>query len=307
LLIKPTSHITGLFGVVDGGVISNLDLENVNIQGLSGYDIYGMLCGGNIGGILRNCSVRGNMNCGDNSEAIGGICGTNEGNGEILECSMDGNVIVGNSSDYVGGICGNNEGVLQNSYVGGQISVLGGTYHGGLCGRLNGGRVENSYISVRVTGTNAVGTLCGNNNNGTIKNCIWNSDISNPGTLSPIGSSSGTVVESNIISLTDQEMKSKINYTQLGWDFVDTDGNRAIWMIREGNCFPWLEWQELAPADFAGSHSIDLNDFSIFSKTWQQTSSDPDYIGICDLNNSAASTGVIDFEDLIIFLEYWLQ
>ena len=114
----------GLFGqVYDTAVLSEIVLENVNVNGRS------------------------------NTGALAGSC-----TGTISNCSVNG--IVNSSGNSVGGLVGSyNSNQISNSYA--NVSVTGSQDIGGLVGTLYGGRVKASYAKGTVTGMDNVGGLIG--------------------------------------------------------------------------------------------------------------------------------------------------
>jgi hypothetical protein len=55
--------------------------------------------------------------------------------------------------------------------------------------------------------------------------------------------------------------------------------------------------------DFNADGSVNLVDFGFFSQTWLLSNGQAGYLDICDLVND----DVIDLNDILIFLEYWLD
>jgi hypothetical protein len=142
----------GLFGQIGtAGVVRNLNIEDVNVNGGLYADIVGGLCGYNYGSVT-NChtagSVRGDV-------WIAGLCGSNNGN--LTNCSSSAAV---SGTQNVGGLCGStNSGTISNCSTTGRINGTG-TNTGGLCGS-NGSRIEYSYSASDVNGVSSVGGLCG--------------------------------------------------------------------------------------------------------------------------------------------------
>jgi hypothetical protein len=59
----------------------------------------------------------------------------------------------------------------------------------------------------------------------------------------------------------------------------------------------------LPDVDFNGDGSVNIADFNYFSQTWLLSNGQAGYLYICDLVND----DVIDLNDILIFLEYWLD
>ncbi|MCC7574070.1 LamG domain-containing protein [Candidatus Woesearchaeota archaeon] len=120
---RPSSSEQGLFGFVDGGIIRNVGLINVNITG---------------------------------DDNVGGLVGWNDGS--VSKSFVIGSVI--GSSD-VGGLVGQNEDSIFDSYS--RASISSTTNVGGLVGHNNGGQISRSYSSGLVSGSTNTGGLVGSN------------------------------------------------------------------------------------------------------------------------------------------------
>ena len=55
--------------------------------------------------------------------------------------------------------------------------------------------------------------------------------------------------------------------------------------------------------DFNDDGIVNLADFSFFAQTWLLSAGQAGYLEVCDLVND----DVINLNDLLIFLEYWLD
>ncbi len=200
LTVNNPGYDGGLFGsIAPGGVVKNLNLENVNVTGIfanSDYG-YGAVAGWNSGRIEHvnvkvkkiesYANVGGIAGWGDgtiayaavepfddssflrttagptNGGSIGGIIGRNQG---IIEYARSA-IRVTTTSSGAGGIAGHNDpgygAVIRYSYNTGDIFAYNTA--GGLVG--NGGNVENSYSTGNVTGSvalaidNSVGGIFG--------------------------------------------------------------------------------------------------------------------------------------------------
>ncbi len=169
MTITGSNDCVGLFGYVDtdgadnSGVIKNVGLENVNING--GNEVGG-LAGVFFGKEISNSYVTGSVT---GRTTVGGLVG--DSYGEISNCYVIGKV-EGNR-DEIGGLVGYNKGNISNSYATG--SVTGSDKVGGLVGW---GDVNNSisssaalHSSVGGAGATDVGKVAGLDN-GTIQNCF---------------------------------------------------------------------------------------------------------------------------------------
>jgi hypothetical protein len=164
LVIKGSGkNYLGLFGVVSGGEIKNLGLENVSVTGSLAV---GGLAGDNHG-TISNCYSTGAVTC---STAVGGLVGDNYG--DISNCYSQGTI---NGGTFVGGLVGrHNSGNISNCYS--SDAVIGGDHTnrvGGLVGENDGGSISNCHSTGTVTGMFSVdyfGGLVGNNSSGSISN-----------------------------------------------------------------------------------------------------------------------------------------
>jgi hypothetical protein len=180
LTIRGVSYL-GLFGrLAPEGLISNLGLETIDVNGETG-DYVGGLVGVNGdwedgGGYLTNCYSTGTVTGGGDS--VGGLVGENYGS--IAESYSSGTI---SGDDFVGGLAGRNYtgGTIINSYSTGSIS--GDDFVGGLVGEnLNRSvtvsySIAKSYSSAAVNGANFIGGLAGSNE-GNISNCYSTGSVS---------------------------------------------------------------------------------------------------------------------------------
>ena len=106
----PGLYYIGLFGAIGStGLVENLRLENVTINGLS---YVGGLAGINQG-IIHYCSSSGHVTSGDYSEAVGGLVGYEDGT--IYYSSSTATVSGGTYSGSLGGLVGSstNDGLMS--------------------------------------------------------------------------------------------------------------------------------------------------------------------------------------------------
>lgn len=181
----------GLFGVVDGGTVKNLNLTNVNIN-VSTSD----LVGGAIGMMLNNAktdniAVSGSVT---GHDGVGGVVGRMIISGTISNCTN--NASVTSSYGGIGGIvgkayyedssntsvfasvsnCTNNGTITAPMYVGGIVglarsnvfgcvnngAVVGGTQTGGIIGQLiAAGTVSDNVNNAKISGENHMGGIIG--------------------------------------------------------------------------------------------------------------------------------------------------
>lgn len=253
-------YFCALFGCIGSdGIVINLGLENLNING----DFYtGGLAGWNKGKIFRSYAS-GNVT---GSYYIGGLCGINYfGNmtSNYSKCTVNG-------QGYTGGLCGMNVGTLSKSYSCGDVNATGeGEYVAGLCGCL------------------AIST-------GIINNCIWDTQASGHTTGYVLYSSEpGTAT--NVVGKTTAQMKTRITFTNAGWDFdgETTNGTNDIWGMPSGN-YPRFCWQKLA-GDIAGSWGVDISDLETLADNWLGS-------GIGDIH----ADGTVNLLDFAIVANNWL-
>ena len=154
----------GFFGFIFGGNISNLNLDNFDIQNhLS--NSFGIFCGKNDSGIITNCSSQGKV---DGMSPSGGFCGVNT-SGTITNCSSIAEV---NGSGSLGGFCGINYlGIISYCYC--TSNVSGSAWNGGFCGQNYNGIINYCYSTGQVNSSDSnIGGFCGENrNSGQISYC----------------------------------------------------------------------------------------------------------------------------------------
>ena len=196
LTIKSTTGVEdpiGLFGIIDGGTVRGLTLENVSITVPSSQmagSVAGMLCGG---ATVSGCTVGSGSTISVNNSA-GGIVGKVYSNGTISNCINHADVITTpydgestSNSGNAGGIVGasyylpTGTGlVIENCYNYGKITTNNGGYTGGIVG------LSSAYISncenngTVIANGSAVGGIVGNQKNaGTITDCTNNGTVTN--------------------------------------------------------------------------------------------------------------------------------
>lgn len=162
----------GMFGVIAGGTVSNLNLKNVKI---SSSESCGAVAAVNYG-MIQNCSVSGVITA-DQTKSIamtGGIAGDNYST--IKGCEADMQITARGNSSTTGGICANNEGNIINCLSKGSItgfgkSVASNSALGGICGFSTNGKIYESCSQTVMTANSHisyVGGICGMINGGEI-------------------------------------------------------------------------------------------------------------------------------------------
>lgn len=247
MINRPDENSMGLFGVVRAGIISNLEVSNLDITGNS-------IVGGLVGSISQSatidkCNTSGEINGINN---VGGLAGC------IFSYNSDTHIInsysntIVNGSTHVGGLIGYNESGINSSYSAGDVN--GHSYVGGLIG-LNSAynNIINSYSTGNVTAYSHVGGLIGSNMGyffidnsysigyvkgelftgglvgsehvlfGWVTNCFWNIEAS--GQLQSAGGEGKSTLE-------------MIHFeTFVTWDFLHD------WNMIYGETYPFLQWQ----------------------------------------------------------------
>jgi 5-hydroxyisourate hydrolase-like protein (transthyretin family) len=197
LYIDRGSNYVGLFGVVSGGTVEDVGVENVEINGseyvggligrnnaavtssyatgdVDGSNFVGGLVGGNLDDVTESYAT-GDVN---GTRNVGGLVGENEG--DVTESSATGDV--NGDEDYVGGLVGLNYGNVTKSSATGDVD---GDVVGGLVGfndvdSGSNGYVANSYATGDLNGSsNDVGGLVGFSPDGTVEDAYWDKGTTN--------------------------------------------------------------------------------------------------------------------------------
>lgn len=192
---RPTDSDVGIFGFIEGGSVSNLNITDASVEGQS---YVGVLVGGtNANGSIDHVTITNSNAMGE--AFVGGLAGivfqfsvSNSGtsNTTVSGTNNSGTTSwIGGfageinfadvSSSYVlgGGVAGNSDDPTQSQYVGGFVGddgnnsnvsdvfstadVTGHNYVGGLSGRINDTAYARTYASGNVSGDNYVGGLAG--------------------------------------------------------------------------------------------------------------------------------------------------
>ena len=211
------STYAGLFGVLDGGTVQNVNIVDAEVQTTGSYA--GGICGYAFGNAkISNCEVSGRVIAGSmkaggivgelvksdgktptmqsckaevevkGSSNVGGLCGTVSG-AVISNCHVIDGMVYGTSAQYLGGIAGLVEWsttTIKDCTV--DASVVGRIYVGGLFGAITLEQTKEEPHSVEkctMTGTVKVtnsGEKCGGlvgylSKKGTLKECGFNGTI----------------------------------------------------------------------------------------------------------------------------------
>ena len=177
----------GLFGVIDGGSVENLEIQCDQVRGL---DQVGILAGAvKNGAVIRNVRVSGYVYSGHNAGGIAAmLCGSGKGTlaGTQLQES-DGSVIVENcraegismngaeKDGAVGGIagCAKKAYLIDNAVItqnGVSDRIQGKGYVGGIAGVMTLSGIYNSYVNGTIGGNGscAVGGIVGKYESGNL-------------------------------------------------------------------------------------------------------------------------------------------
>ena len=166
-----TLSAIGLFGVVDGGTIKNVGVENVNISGNGA--VGGVVGGADHNSSVINCYSTGNVN---GNYDVGGVVGGVFDGGSLSDCYSTSDV---NGTHSVGGVVGQ---VLSsnvtNCYSTGNIS--GYEAVGGVAGFVwYSSNVTNCYSTGTVSGDNRIGGVVGGiSNSSSVTDCYSTGGVS---------------------------------------------------------------------------------------------------------------------------------
>ena len=254
-----TSTTGGLFGVIDGGKVENLGLEDVAITSTvtSVAPLAGLL---ENGAEVLNSYTTGTLD-GTGSYGNGGLVGRiNTGSAvrrswSSVDATHDSEGNNGRSGGLVGQV---HNGTIEDSYFSGSFIATGEDI-GGLVGIVwSNGNVVRSYSIGQVDGTVNVGGLVGRLA-GSESSSFW--DIEASGIDS---SAAGT-------GLTTAEMHDGLTYLHAGWEIVTTTSPEAVWGINpDANMgYPFLTWQGYDPVPvepvFSGGIGTEEDPFQLIS------------------------------------------
>jgi hypothetical protein len=195
----------------------------------------------------------------------------------------------------IGGFAGENDygKSIISCYASGDVSGTG-NYVGGLVGANYQGKIIRCYSTGRPEGTSNVGGLCGYKTTGggyQDTGNFWDTDTSQT-TTSAMGTGKTT-----------SEMMITATFTSAGWDFSDTDGDPADWMmLKEYEDYPRLSWQDVFDGDIAGLYGVDYTDLQELASHWLQSGC-PTGCEQADIDGS----GTVNFYDFSILASDWLE
>lgn len=317
--VSGLQSVGGLAGAVAGTVI------NCRVHcTVTGNKIVGGLVGQQWSDTISNCyststvtGIRVSENLGgtvgiSDSEYIGGAIGLQSG-GTIDVCYSTGEVF---GKTAIGGLVGaqsqqwategETSAIISNCYSTGNVT---GDDDSGCIGGLVGyqyidigtASISNCYSTGHVASGNNSGSLGGliGFRGEVILNCFWDTQTSGLSVGVGYGSSSG------VTGKITTEMMTLSTFTSAGWDFSDSDldGDAADWMmLREGEDYPRLAWQEIYPGDIAGLYGVNLIDYAELARHWMDEGC-PANCEDADIDGS----GIVDLADLAVFSQHWLE
>ena len=193
--ISDATDFAGFF-CYNKGEIRNLGLKDFSIKMTSSKS--DSFAGGLVAynkGIIKNCYTTGNISSDSDESIVGGLIGTNTGNGTVTNCYATGDV----SGEYVGGLIGYNIGNIQNCYATGNITSMNfeGIYAGGFIG-YNHAEITNCYATGNVNALSTreicAGGFIGFSKVGKINNCYATGNITADVTAATMGSVVGAFI-----------------------------------------------------------------------------------------------------------------
>lgn len=214
---RPTTDSVGLFSeTYTTSQIKNVFLEDVDI---TGKKYTGALIGDATkqGSNILSCGMSGDVT---GNDYTGGLLGNANHSLTLSKCFSKGTII---GNNYTGGLVGNlgNTTDIDDCYN--QASVSGADYVGGFAAVIgNGSTVDNIYSSGSVAATGShVGGLFASRGTTTVSNSFWDTEASGQSS-----SAGGT-------GRTTSEMKAKLTYADVGWNFdsiwdICTTGGHAL-------------------------------------------------------------------------------
>lgn len=176
-----------LIGVVGGGTVKNVVVENVDVQSSTNIGVVsannqisvGAVVGWLKSGTIENCSAFGSIITSGNGQGVGGIVG-NTHSGTVLNCLSAVSIRASGKNVQVGGIVGltkeNTVSVKTCVYEGTVLESTGSGHVGGIVGQQLGEKplvVENSYYDLDAV-KEGIGEI---SNNETKNNSIGVKDV----------------------------------------------------------------------------------------------------------------------------------
>lgn len=231
---KSNNNYVGLFGYLNGATVKDLTLDNLTVNAI-GY--VGGLAGYKINGSVLNISVK-NANIIGTGNNVGGVIGSNIGNGKVSNVFVRGDVKGINNVGLVVGYNSDDAGAGTSSTLNNLISqgnVEGSSYVGGLVGYVscrygNATNVSGVFLNGSVVGTsNAYATM------GTVSNYATIKTLSSSEVLVNGLSVNSTAINSQNGMTVNKELLKDINVYELVFDTYiggdnDSDGYYADYL-----------------------------------------------------------------------------
>ncbi len=196
ILNRDTYDYVGLIGRMEGGKITNLGLEDAEVNGKMWV---GAIAGYSYNSTISNCFVAGRVS---GYSDVGAVAGSNIYSSVVKDCYSLASV---SADDYrAGGLVGHNtdNSTITNSFSKGDVS--GNTSVGGLVGQNSQGSISKSYSSGSVTGNSNTAGFLGWNDNGTLNTCYWDTQKSGQTGGVGLGNAAG------VTGVTSAELKELI-------------------------------------------------------------------------------------------------
>lgn len=189
MTINATRSYAGLFGLLSGATVKNLNIDNATIN--TSYANAGIITGSaNYSSVIENCNVKGNINGTTNSSCntMGGLVSFMGNNSVINNCSFEGKI---KAYNVVGGIAASVQSgsTVKNSYANSQITVSN-HHNGGITGITNNATIENCYSIGSITGGAKLGGIIGSTAGSiatNVNNCYSDMSITNNVTGAIVG------------------------------------------------------------------------------------------------------------------------
>ena len=169
---------SGLFGYAQNATIKDITVDGATVSGTANVGaIVGVLAGGTVEGCTNKSAVTAT-----GAENVGGIIGYISEKASISDCHNTGNI---GGKKCVGGIVGRMDaGKVENSENRGNVTTTTDTEAGGIAGRFMGGTIKACYSSsgALITGYSRVGGIAGYQSNqgsgaSLIINCAAKSNV----------------------------------------------------------------------------------------------------------------------------------
>ncbi|MFI4910729.1 MAG: GLUG motif-containing protein [Sedimentisphaeraceae bacterium JB056] len=292
----------GVFGYQGHqGQIWNLNLDNIQIS--TQESIYVAAVAGFSSGLIAKCNVSGSNISG--SSGVAGIAGYNDG--EIKYCNVDTTEVTGEAG--VGGIAGHSStGYIY--YCTASVVLNGGDFVGGIAGAQDQlSVIDYCSCSVSINGQESVGGIVGLNTYSTVSNSSSTGFVA--GTLYT-GGIAGYNLGDLLSSTTDVDVSGGnyvggiAGYNKFGKILTTTTygivtGDQNVDMFVGANIGGIFISEQAAfdYSDFDESGIVDFDDLMIFLEDWLASGSDlqADMIGGDDF---------VDFADFALFAGQWL-